>query len=318
MIQGTPKLLLKARPTPVQLADRLREPLPEGLELYLDLLDLRDQTAMDRAVEATEAAVDAAGLPVGGSLLIEGPVRSLDDNFFSLPRASEADREVIRRLGALAARLHAEAVNIHLIAPTDRPADLNQRSREDLLQRSLPLVEAFVAEMQSIGVVPTVENMPPVLRMRQGGFFYSAIGMPAEDLTWLCEQAPGLRTTLDLSHAGLYVNCQRFAETGDTEVEGACEPLYRFVRELPRLESVASYAGSLGETLFTCHVSNAAGLLGEGEPYHQGDLDLDKLIPGLADQVRYFVTETLERDPEHASGMREALMAMRHALSPAC
>ena len=30
------KILLKARPTPEQLADRLREPLPDGLELYLN------------------------------------------------------------------------------------------------------------------------------------------------------------------------------------------------------------------------------------------------------------------------------------------
>jgi hypothetical protein len=306
-----PKLLLKARPTPVQLSDRLREPLPDGLELYLDLLDLRDQAAMDRAVAATEAATEAAGLSSQASLLIEGPVRSLDGEFFSLPRESEADREVIRRLALLAARLKAEAVNIHVIAPTEAPSELGEQARREQLARGLPLIELFVDAMLAGGVVPTVENMPPVLRMRQGGFFYSAIGMPAEDLTWLCDQAPGLRTTLDLSHAGLYVNCQRFAEAGDVQVEGACEPLFRFVRGLPRLESVADYASSLGETLLTCHVSNAVGLLGEGEAYYDGDLDLDVLIPRLAGRVRYFVTETLEENPARATAMREALAAMR-------
>jgi hypothetical protein len=33
-------ILLKARPTPTQLADRLRKPVPDGLELYLDTADL--------------------------------------------------------------------------------------------------------------------------------------------------------------------------------------------------------------------------------------------------------------------------------------
>ena len=314
MIRSVPKLLLKARPTPGQLADRLREPLPDGLELYLDQVDLRDQEAMDCAVAATEAAVAASGSTADTTLLIEGPVRSLDGEFFSLPRASEADLEVVRRLARLAARLHARAVNIHVIAPTARPGDLDQRVRREQLARGLSLVRSFVDEVQAVDAIPTVENMPPVLRMRQGGLFYSAVGMPAEDLTWLCERAPGLRTTLDLSHAGLYVNCQRLAEAGATGVEGACEQLFAFVRTLPRLASVAEYAASLGDTLLTCHVSNAEGLLGEGEPYNRGDLDLDELIPRLACQARYFVTETLEADPEHASAMRQALDAMRRVL----
>src|SRR5688572_22980063 len=73
-----PELLLKARPTPAQLADRLRSPRPDGLELYLDTADVADDDALSRSLRALERA----NLPAGFTLLIEGPVRSLDGVFF--------------------------------------------------------------------------------------------------------------------------------------------------------------------------------------------------------------------------------------------
>jgi hypothetical protein len=69
--------------------------------------------------------------------------------------------------------------------------------------------------------------------------------------------------------------------------------------------------------LLTCHVANSAGLLGEGEPYDRGDLDLDALIAGLAPRVEYFVTETLEIDHDRAVEMRRALERMRRCLGAA-
>jgi hypothetical protein len=303
------RLLLKARPTVEQLADRLRPPRPDGLELYLDRVDLIDQAAMDRVV----ANVEACDLPSDFSLLIEGPVGSLDGEFFDLTRESAADRELIRRLAELTRRLRAGAVNVHVIAPTSDQASLSLAAQRDGLERSLPLTRFFVDQIGRAGATPTVENMPPILRMRQGGFFFSPIGLAAEDLVWLCERVPGLRATLDLSHTGLYVNCKLAAEQGSAAAAdyGA---LFDFARALPAAPSVEQYAAALGPHLLTCHVANAAGLLGEGEPYDQGDLDLDHLVATLAPRTAYFVTETLEADHDRAIEMRRALQAMRLTL----
>jgi hypothetical protein len=196
---------------------------------------------------------------------------------------------------------------------------LSLESRRRGLERGLGLVRFFVDEVSAAGAAPTVENMPPVLRMRESGFYYSPIGMPAEDLVWLCERAPGLRATLDLSHAGLYLNCRRYAHgrNGATVEEGAWRELLDFARRLPAVEDVRAYAAALVEHLLSCHVANAAGLLGEGEPYDRGDLDLDALILELAPSCQYFVTETLEADPNHAVEMQRALASMRRALRAA-
>lgn len=306
------RLLLKARPTPAQLADRLKLPAPDGLELYLDAADLADQASMDAAV----ANLEALALPADFTLLIEGPVGSLDGAFFDLARDAEADREVIRRLARLASRLGALAVNVHAIAPSARTTDLTPAGRRRALEASRPLAGFFVETIGAAGAVPTVENMPPVLRMRQGGFFYSPIGMPAEDLVWLCERVAGLRTTLDLSHAGLYVNARRRADCpdGSSNEPGACPELFQLLRSLPPVEDVLAYAATLGQTLLSCHVANVAGLLGEGEPYDRGELDLDPIVAALAPRTAYFVTETLERDPEQAVEMRRALAGLRRAL----
>ena len=54
------------------------------------------------------------------------------------------------------------------------------------------------------------------------------------------------------------------------------------------------------------HISNAAGLFGEGMPYAEGDLAMDAVVRKLGAIVKYLVTETLEPDPDNAVGMREA------------
>jgi hypothetical protein len=319
-----PLLLLKARPTPSQLDDRLRAPLPDGLELYLDTADLADEAAMDGVV----ANLSAHRLPSDFALLIEGPVRSLDGQFFDLAREAEADREVVRRLALLAGRIGARAVNVHAIAPSADPQRLTQAQRAASLEQALGLARFFADQIAAAGAIPTIENMPPILRMREGGFYYSAIGMPAEDLVWLCERSPGLRTTMDFSHAGLYLTARVFSvprsrfhvsrsAPGTWNLEpgtGVCPELFDFVRELPPVADLPEYAEALGATLLTCHVSNASGILGEGEPFDRGDYDLGGLVAHLEPRVTYFVTETLEADPDRAINMKRALEAMREAL----
>ena len=305
----TPAILLKARPTPAQLADRLREPVPDGLELYLDTVDLASQDAMDGVV----ANLDAAGLPSDFVLLVEGPIRSLDGEFFDLSRDSEADRELMRRLIGLSRRIGALGANVHAIAPDRDPASLTLANRERLLQDALGPTRYLADLALAADIVPTIENMPPILRMRESAFFYSAIGMPPQDMVALCEAVPGVKVILDVAHTQLYLNVRRGVdeEVGDEDIG----PLRRFVADAPGVDSFDGYIQELGETLVTSHVANASGLLGEALPYGEGDLDLDPLMRQLAQHVRYLVTETLEPDNNHAVFMRDAQARIGAALA---
>lgn len=310
------KLCLKARPTPRQLADRLR-PLPEagdewprGLELYLDAVDIADQQTMDTAV----ACIEAVPVPAGFAWLIEGPVGSLDGEFFDVTRDSDADRLVVDRLAEMARRIKAHAVNIHLISPSADPARLTLQCRDQLLQRSLPRLRHFVEVTRAAGAVPTVENMPPVLRMRQGGYFFTPIGMASADLRWAAENVPGLEILPDTSHAGLYLN----ARSADRVEEPVLEPLVAYARELPdEAATLLGYFQSLMPHVANAQVSGAAGLLGEGLPYGEGDFDLDPVIAWLGGVAEHIVTETLEEDQDDARHMRDCYARMRQVLGPA-
>src|SRR3954462_11953037 len=93
----TARILLKARPTPRQLADRLRPPLPEGLELYLDGQDVA-------TAEARQGVVDrlrAYDLPADFALVVEGPIRGLDGEYFDLADQRPANYELLDRLPRL-------------------------------------------------------------------------------------------------------------------------------------------------------------------------------------------------------------------------
>src|SRR3954449_8933987 len=165
----TTQILLKARPTQAQLDDRLRAPRPDGLELYLDTVDLATDEAMDGIVERLEACA----LPSDFVLLVEGPIRSLDGQFFDLTRDSEADRELTRRLIDLSKRIGAVGANVHAIAPDRDPAALTLKNRERLLHQALGPPRLFAERALGAGIVPTIENMPPILRMRENAFYYS-------------------------------------------------------------------------------------------------------------------------------------------------
>ncbi|MCC7372505.1 MAG: TIM barrel protein [Chloroflexi bacterium] len=296
----TAQILLKARPTAAQLADRLQTPGLDGLELYLDTVDLASDAAMDAVV----GNLDACGLPAEFVLLVEGPIRSLDGEFFDLTRDSDADRELSRRLISLAQRIGARGANVHAIAPDASPASLTLENRSLLLARALGPTCYFAEQALGAGIVPTLENMPPILRMRESGYFYSAIGMPPQDMTELALAVPGVKVILDTSHAQLYLNVRRGI---DEPVPGQdLGPLRAFVRDAPGVDSLDAYLDALGETAIACHLANAGGLLGEGLPYGEGDIDLDRLLPRLAERVRYIVTETLEPDNNCADLMREA------------
>jgi hypothetical protein len=306
-----PKLLLKARPTPRQLADRLR-PIdgvwPDGVELYLAAADLATSQDVDGVVER----IRQADVPESFVWLIEGPVDSLDGADFDVTRESAADRLVLERIAAIASGIGARAVNIHVIAPSTDLSRLTLECRATLLERAVPFLQHFVEMMGAAGAVATVEHMPPVLRMRRSDFAFTPIGMASVDFSWLVERVEGLRVLVDTSHAGLYLNARR--QPPDPAYSWS-QPLSRYLRQLP--EEPCDLTEFLGAfpSLENAQVSNASGLLGEGLPYANGDFDLDPSIRWLGQHARHIVTETLEANNNDAVLMRDALRRMRTVLA---
>jgi sugar phosphate isomerase/epimerase len=293
-------ILLKARPTPAQLRDRLEIPRPAGLELYLDARDIgptdwlpRLQTIMAAAPTASERF----------HYIVEGPIRSLDGAFFDVTREAAADEETLVRLTRFGAELGASVAVIHLIAPTSDPAALAPRARAEWLTRALPLLRRYVTLCRDAGLMPTIENIPPIAQMREGAATFSAIGVEPEDLLWCCHEVPGLKITFDTSHAGLHLE----AVAADPHTAPAALRLaVESYRATATVQTLDDWLDKIAPWLVNCHISNAAGLLGEGLPYSEGHFDLDALMPRLAAATRFIVTETLEPDNDRAMLMRDA------------
>ncbi len=304
------RVLLKARPTRTQLADRLRPPLPEGLELYLDVADISGSDWLERLLRL----IGAHALPGGFVWVVEGPLRSLDGGFFDLAREADADREVLTRIVDCAVQLGAQAVVIHCIALAPA-AELTLANRERALARAEALLAHYSRLCQERGLVPTIENVPPVLRMRESRFVHSLIGMAAEDLIHFADRLPGLRLTCDTSHAQLYINAAA-ADAARLPPELAGIARYVATPEAPR--SLAEYVERLGKRIYEAHISNAAGLLDEGLPYGEGEADLDDAVARLLRYARYLVTEPIEPQPDRADRMREVaarILAVRERMA---
>lgn len=293
----TPRILLKARPTPDQLADRLREPQPEGVELYLDASDIAGEDWLPRL----EALVSRLPLGPGFAWLVEGPVRSLDGRFFDLTGDSPANREVVMRVAAFGGRIGAHAACVHLIAPTYDLGSVDVDEARAALARCVPLARFYAEACLEVGVVPTVENVPPVARMREALTMTSSVGVAPEHLAWLGDRVPGLRFTVDTSHAQLYLN----AAGGDSE-ETDLADLCRSMAALSPVRTIGSFVAALSGRIETAHVSDAEGVLGEGLPYGAGSMDLDAAVDRLLGEARWLVTEILEPDPNRSINMRAA------------
>jgi sugar phosphate isomerase/epimerase len=305
----TAQILLKARPTPAQLADRLAPPRPDGLELYLDARDLAPDDWLPRLL----AIMAGAGAPPAAEFayVVEGPIRSLDGEFFDVARAAPADDEALARLARFGRALGATGAVIHLIAPTSDPADLAPPARRDALARCLPLLRRYAALCRDHGLTPTIENIPPVAQMREGAAVYSALGVEPSDLVRCCREVPGLGVTFDTSHAGLYLEA---VDADPAAVEPSLRPVVECYAPDAQARTLDGYVDLVEPGLVNVHVSNARGLLGEGLPYGEGRFDLDALLPRLAARARYIVTETLEPDQNRAVYMRDAQARIAAAL----
>jgi hypothetical protein len=293
-------ILLKARPLPAQLQDRLAAPRPAGLELYLDARDIGPTDWLPRL-----NAIMAAAPPASEQFqyIVEGPIRSLDGAFFDVTRAAPADEEALVRLTQFGAELGATVAVIHLIAPTSDPAALAQSARAGWLARALPLLRRYVALCRDAGLTPTIENIPPIAQMREGAATFSAVGVEPEDLLWCCQEVPGLGITFDTSPAGLHLEA---IAADPSAAPPALRPAVESYKATATVQTLEEWVARVAPWLVNCHISNAAGLLGEGLPYGAGHFDLDALIPRLAAATRFIVTETLETDNDRAVLMRDA------------
>jgi sugar phosphate isomerase/epimerase len=302
------RVLLKARPTPAQIADRLAPLRPEGLELYLDARDLAPDDWLPR-LRAIMAAAPRAG--DGFAYIVEGPIRSLDGEFFDVTRGAAADLEALTRLARFGADLGASVAVIHLIAPTGDPDAIGPDRRDEMIARALPLLERYVALCRDAGLTPTIEKIPPVAQMREGAAVFSALGVEPEDLVRCCAALPGLGITYDTSHAGLHLEALA-ADPADAPTE--LRPAVETYRATATVRTQEDWIDRVAPWLVNCHISNAAGLLGEGLPYGKGRFDLDAIVPRLAATARFIVTETLEPDHDRAVFMREAYGRIRAAI----
>jgi nucleoside-diphosphate-sugar epimerase/sugar phosphate isomerase/epimerase len=286
--------LLKAAPTPEQLADRLDGGHWRGIEIAL----MPDDVATDDAVRLAAAATGdaAAGLAVAA----EAPVAWPTGAFVRVDRLDDAARAGIERSAEFAALVGSPVLTIHLFVPL-APHEFRSSAGTDV-----GAVEAFLgfyaAACRERGVTPLIENVPPVLRMRTGGVFLSPLGGHWRDLLEWRERVPELGFTLDTSHAALFRSFAAaypglFGTWADEELE-----LARFVEELGPHAEVA-------------HVSDAHGLLGEGLPYGSGELELDPIVRRLGDLVRFVVAEINEPDPARSADIKTGYRAIERALA---
>src|SRR5213075_2411658 len=74
------------------------------------------------------------------------------------------------------------------------------------------------------------------------------------------------------------------------------------------------YVTELGPAAEVAHVSDAAGLLGEGLPYGEGELDLDPVVRRLGELVPFVVAEINEPDHARSPHMKAGYRAIERAL----
>jgi sugar phosphate isomerase/epimerase len=190
--------LLKAAPEPEQIAERLEGGPWKGIELALLPRHVADDAALDRAIAVTNDALAGSGMVVTA----EAPVSWPSLEHVRVDRLNDEARAGIERSARYAAAVGSPVLTIHLYIPqTPEEFRAGTPIDEDAVEEFL----RFYAETcEGHGVAPLIENVPPVLRMRTGGMFFTPIGGHWRDLLHWRERVPELGFTLDASHAALF------------------------------------------------------------------------------------------------------------------
>ena len=289
---------LKAAPRAEQIAERLEGGPWRGLELALLPPDVADDDAVARAIDTVRRATDGHEL----ALTAEAPVSWPSGAFVRVDRLTDEARACIERSVRFAEAIGSPVLTIHLYAPL---APDEFRAAPPLDEEAVQeFLRFFAAACEAHGVTPLVENVPPVLRMRVGGVFLSQVGGHWRDLRRWHARVPELRFTFDTSHAGLF---RTFA---------AAYPSL-FGLESDEELDLARYVEELAPSLEVAHVSDAHGLLGEGLPLGDGELDLDPVTRRLGELCRFVVAEVNEPDPARSPAMKDGYRRIERALAAA-
>lgn len=286
--------LLKAAPERDQISNRLEGGPWQGLELCLLPGHVADDDAVDRAIEIARESLD------GLTVTAEAPVSWPSGAFVRVDRLDDEARAGIERSARFAAGVGSPVLTIHLFTPVTTD-ELRAGFAPD--EAEIERFMRFYADTcLAAGVTPLIENVPPVLRMRVGGVFFSPVGGHWRDLLDWRERVPELGFTLDVSHAALFRSFAAaypspFALPSDRDLD-----LERFVEELGPATEVA-------------HVSNARGLLGEGLPYEDGEVDLDPLVHRIGELVPLIVAEINEPDHLRSEQMKAGYRRVEQALA---
>ena len=288
--------LLKAAPEPEQIAERLEGGPWAGIELALLPRHVADDAALDRAIAVSRDGLAGTGMAVTA----EAPVSWPSGRHVRVDVLDDEAQAGIRRSARYAAAIGSSVLTIHLYIP-QAPEEF--RAGAPLDDAAIEAFLRFYADAcRAEGVVPLIENVPPVLRMRTGGMFFTPVGGHWRDLLAWRERVPELGFTLDTSHAALF------------RAMAAAYPTLFGLESEEGLE-VERYVEELGPATEVAHVSNAAGVLGEGLPYGEGELDLDPIVARLGELVPYVVAEINEpdhtRSPSMKAGYREVERALR-------
>src|ERR671931_1462409 len=158
-LRATP--LLKAAPEANQLADRLDGGDWRGIEIALMPHDVASEEALARAVAATrDVGVHLHHLAVTA----EAPVSWPSGAPVRVDRLDDEARAGIERSAEFAAQVGSRVLTIHLFAPLS-PQEFREGGPPDEaeVERFLRFYANACAERH---VVPLIENVPPVLRMR--------------------------------------------------------------------------------------------------------------------------------------------------------
>ncbi|MCP9490320.1 MAG: polysaccharide biosynthesis protein [Solirubrobacteraceae bacterium MAG38_C4-C5] len=287
--------LLKAAPRPEQVAERLASGPWGGLELCLMPADVADDGALDAAVRAVTEAD-----PAPARVTAEAPVAWPSGAFVRVDELTAEAREGIERSADFAARIGSPVLTIHLFVPQE-PAVFRTAAGVDE-EAVHAFLDAFARACQRRGVTPLIENVPPILRMRTGGVFLSPIGGHWRDLLAWRERVPALGFTLDTSHAALF------------RTFGLAAPAQFAIGDPDELV-LDRYVAELAAHTHVAHVSDATGVLGEGLPYGEGELDLDPVVRRLAAAgVPAIVAEVNEPDPARSPAMKAGHRAIEAAL----
>jgi nucleoside-diphosphate-sugar epimerase/sugar phosphate isomerase/epimerase len=289
---SAPILLLKAAPEPEQLADRLDGGPWMGIEVPLMPAHIADDDAVERAIEHVRAAAPA-------HVAAEAPVAWPSGAHLRVDRLDDESRAGLQRSARFAAGVGSPVLTIHLYTPLE-PDEYRRDPRVDE-QAVHEFLRFFADTCTAAGVRPLIENVPPVLRQRSGGVFLSPIGGHWRDLLRWRARVPELGFTFDTSHAALF---RSFA---------AAYPSL-FALESDEGLELERYVTELGPAAEVAHVSDAAGLLGEGLPYGEGELDLDPVVRRLGELVPYIVAEINEPDHARSPHMKAGYRAIERAL----